>query len=67
MRCPFDRECHRPSRDVATPPGGSPVGGSVRLSVRDEEIAPEAEAVPATAIAESEDAGKRMAVMTVTT
>ena len=37
------------------------------MSARDEEIAPEADAVPATAIAESEDAGKRMAVMTVKT
>ena len=64
MRCPFDRERHRPSRDVATPPGGSPVGGSVGPSARDEEIAPEAEAFPSTVIAESEDAGKRMAVMT---
>ena len=34
------------------------------MSARDEEIAPEADAVPATVIAESEDAGKRMAVMT---
>ena len=57
MRCPFDRERHRPSRDVAT-------RRAARRSARDEEIAPEADAVPATAIAESEDAGKRMAVMT---
>ena len=64
MLCPFDRERHRPSRAVAPPPGGSPVGRTVGPSARDEEIAPEAEAVPATVIAESEDAGKRMAVMT---
>ena len=64
MRCPFDRERHRPSRAVATPPGGSPVGGSVGPSVRDEEIAPEADDAPAPVIAESEEAGKRMAVMT---